>query len=248
MGSLLTEYEINRPQNLKLFQFIASVEPQELICPHDNESNGFFLVFFFVNWTCNTFSFFRSHPLFMDFPSELFLPISSYREWFYINFVRTTTFSEKELFTDSLSNKFQPLSPKQQSFLHKYLFDLDLSEIILVLHCRLSSLFCLFRLPCLVFLLCGNISRWHVFPTQRMCACNFYQIMTIILRTILSCVLYKWIVSRMKFLLSFSIVSAFELFLEPRRSVLRKILLSFDLISIESKRQALKGGCWTPLL
>ena len=181
------------PQNLKLFQFIASVEPQELICPHDNESNGFFLVFFFVNWTCNTFSFFRSHPLFMDFPSELFLPISSYREWFYINFVRTTTFSEKELFTDSLLNKFQPLSTKQQSFLHKYLFDLDLSEIILVLHCRLSSLFCLFRLPCLVFLLCGNISRWHVFPTQRMCACNFYQIMTIILRTILICVLYNWI-------------------------------------------------------
>ena len=64
MGSLLTEYEINRPQNLKLFQFIASVEPQELICPHDNESNGFFLVFFFVNWTCNTFSFF-SQPSFI---------------------------------------------------------------------------------------------------------------------------------------------------------------------------------------
>ena len=176
----------------------------------------FSLFFFvFVKWTCNTFSFFRSHPLFMDFPSELFLPISSYREWFYINFVRTTTFSEKELFTDSLPNKFQPLSPKQQSFLHKYLFDLDLSEIILVLHCRLSSLFCLFRLPCLVF------------PTQRMCACNFYQIMTIILRTILNCVLCKWIVSRMKFFLSFSIVSAFELFLEPRRTVLRDPQKSF---------------------
>ena len=60
----------------------------------------FFL--FFVNWIYNTFSFFRSHPLFMDFPSELFLPISSYREWFYINFVRTTTSPEKELLTDSL--------------------------------------------------------------------------------------------------------------------------------------------------
>ena len=48
------------------------------------------------------FHFFAAILLFMDFPSELFLPISSYREWFYINFVRTTTFPEKELFTDSL--------------------------------------------------------------------------------------------------------------------------------------------------